>query len=98
MSGWNGDVEVPENGLIGGVRKRDVAELDAAAGNAHSGGLGRIDDFVRADDAVHAVAYVADVLEELQEPAAQIARLVDEQQRRSGRDHELRYRDLPVAP
>src|SRR6185437_16133517 len=89
---------MPEDRLIGRVREGDIVKLDATTGDAHRGGPRSVDDLVRANYSLHAVGHVADVLEEFQEAAAEVTRLIDDEQSGRRRHHELRDVDLAGAP
>ncbi len=98
LSGGDGDVQVAEDRLAGRIREGDVAKIDPPPRDAHRRSPWRIDDIVRPHDRVHAVGDVAYVLEEFKEAPAQVARLVDDQQRGRGGDDKFRYRDLTSFP
>src|SRR6185437_5500860 len=98
LAGGDRHIQMTEYRLLERITEGDITKLDVAAGDAHRGRLGCVDDLVRPHNRLHAVGDVADVLEELQEPAAEVARLVDDEQRGGRRDDELRYADLARAP
>ncbi len=98
LPGGNGDAQPAEDRLIRRIGEGDVAKFDPALFDLHSSGARLIDDLVRPDDGVHAVGDVAEVLEELEEAPAQVARLVDDEQGGGRCHHELGDRDLIALP
>src|SRR6185312_12061549 len=81
LPGRDRHIHVTEDGLVERIGKGNVPKLDAAAGEAHRSRLRRVDDLVRPHDRLHTVGDVADVLEEFEKAAAEVARLVDDEQR-----------------
>jgi hypothetical protein len=77
-------------GAIRTDRSSNTLQLDRATGDMSGQRARKIDDFMRPDDGVHPVGDIADVLEEVQEAATEIARFVDDEQRRGRGHHEFR--------